>query len=371
MKKKRARYLIGGAGFLFSVMWLLGTRADLGRPVSITWVSADRLELEGETGDEAVIRYRLSGPATVTVRFYDPFDEPIRTFSQVVEEPGDQILVWDGRDDGGRPVEPEVYVYTITATADGDSSSVVYDLRRRTGGEPVRPHSIEWNPTSGRLRYVLTKPSRVRVILSQRGTGWPVRTLIDWEPRAAGENEEMWDGWDADGVVDAKGMAELEPVFYAFSLPENVLIVKGEKRQGVGIPSPDVSSKKLAHRLEPGESGAHQHALHPRARCYNPGVELSFPEAETINGSFQLRERTPLRIDISPEQPQGRVAPIPRAGIFIFVDGALVERNLDGYIPYHWVLDPAELGPGEHVVSGLLAWRDDHFGMRHIKVNVE
>ncbi|MBI3392090.1 MAG: hypothetical protein HY039_02770 [Nitrospirae bacterium] len=27
--------------------------------------------------------------------------------------------------------------------------------------------------------------------------------------------------------------------------------------------------------------------------------------------------------------------------------------------------------PGEHVITGLVAWRDDHFGIAHVRVWVE
>lgn len=124
-----------------------------------------------------------------------------------------------------------------------------------------------------------------------------------------------------------------------------------------------------------GRSGGGSREGQRPIRCLVPRggryIELSFPEAETEGGVWRLTERTPLRVGIASEQPPRRVAPIPRAFVFIFVDGILVERNLDGYVPYQWVLDPVELGPGEHVVTAFLGWREDHFGVRHVRVNVE
>jgi hypothetical protein len=57
--------------------------------------------------------------------------------------------------------------------------------------------------------------------------------------------------------------------------------------------------------------------------------------------------------------------------VFIFVNGEMVERYLVGYVPFQWRIDPRRLGPGEHVVTGLLAWRDDHFGIAHVRVRVD
>ena len=49
----------------------------------------------------------------------------------------------------------------------------------------------------------------------------------------------------------------------------------------------------------------------------------------------------------------------------------MVERFLSGYVPFNWIIDPAKLPPGEHVIIGLVAWRDDHFGIAHVRVWVE
>ena len=86
---------------------------------------------------------------------------------------------------------------------------------------------------------------------------------------------------------------------------------------------------------------------------------------------MRISEPTLLRFDVAPEQLPGHLAPLPRLSVFIFVDGIVVERELVGYVPYQWIVNPLRLGPGEHVISGLLAWRDDHFGIVHSKVWVE
>jgi hypothetical protein len=305
----------------------------------------------------------------VTVRFIDPFGEVVRTFQEKVSEPGDLRTTWDGRDDSGVVVPPDAYIYTISATR--RSEDVTFDPSKRTGGEPVAAHSKVFDQKSGHIDYVLPKPSRVRFVLSQKGTGWPITTLVDWEPRASGKQRELWDGWDKDRVVDTRGMANIEPVLYAFSLPENVIIVKGDEPQG--IHAHEVTKAKVAHRIE-GEarSGSkHQHALHPRQRCFDPNIELAFPNAEMVEGVVQLVKPATLRLDVAKKQPSGRLAPIPRATVFIFVDGVLIERNVEGYLPYHWNVDPVKLGPGDHIVTGLLSWRDDHFGVQHVHVKVK
>jgi hypothetical protein len=300
--------------------------------------------------------------------FIDPFGRTVRTFQETVSEPGDLSTSWDGRDDSGEVVAPDAYIYRISAKR--PSQDVTFDPSKRTGGEPVTAHSRAFKQESGQIDYVLPQPSRVRLILSQKGTGWPITTLLDWEPRTAGKQQEVWDGWDDDKVVEARNMPNIEPVMYAFSLPDNVVIVKSDKpftHQASG----SMEVKEVAHRIDGAARFLHHHALHPRQRCFNPSIELTFLNAETVDGVIQLVKTATLRLDVVKKQPYGRLAPIPRVTIFIFVDGVLIERNVDGYLPYNWELDLVKLGPGDHIVTGLLSWRDDHFGVRHVHVNVK
>ncbi len=369
------RRLLCVSVFAFCIL-LLGLKSEQPQ-LSITWVSTDRPEFEPGKGEQVTLRYRISAPAKVKVQFLDPFDKPVRTVEKEVKRPGDQIIVWNGRDDAGNPVPPEAYVYTISARIDGpdDSQSpIVYDLRDRTGGELIHVEKVEWDQKSGRLVYVISRPSRVRVILGRMTVGWPVGTLIDWEPRPAGRNQMQWDGWDPEHVIEAREMTGLEPVFHAFALPENVVIVngasQGNKQTSVASKLDKTPLRRPALNLT-SNTVLHQHANHPRSRCYDPLIEISLPQIETAGELVQLKRKTVLRLNVAEEQPGIRAAPIPWSSVFVFVDGALVERNLDGYLPYQWELDPNNLDPGEHVITALLAWPDDHFGVTHLRVIVE
>ena len=69
----------------------------------------------------------------MTATIYNPYDQAILTLSSDESmAAANQVLVWDGRDDKGVPVPPEVYVYTLVAVT--DSETVVYDLSDSTGG---------------------------------------------------------------------------------------------------------------------------------------------------------------------------------------------------------------------------------------------
>ena len=367
----------GIAGLIVGTVFLLscsGPGLEPGRPpLSISWVSADRLDFEPEKSERVTLRFRVSAPADVTVRFLDPRGEPARSIHQVVEQPGERSVVWDGRDNDGHRVPPDAYVYTIAAlptdASEKEAQPTIYDLQDRTGGELVRAKQVKWDRESGRLTYQLPKPSRVRVILGQPSTGWLCKTLLDWEPRSAGRHEERSDDHTGMQFCDTP---ELESVVQAFALPNNVVIVKGmpaEPTEAKQRRSPD----KVPHRTAPTEVSQRallQHALHPWSRCYEPQIEISLPGAERVDDLVRLTGPTPLRVDIASRQPVDRTTPIPRMSVFLYIDGVLVERNLDGYVPYQWILDPQEVGSGEHVVTGVLAWSEDHYGVKHVRIQV-
>ena len=328
--------------------------------LALSWVSTDQASFWPEKGESVELRYQVSQPSVVTVRFLDPGDRVVRTLRQEVAAPGAQKVAWDGRDDGGQLVPPEAYVYVITARG-SSGGEVTYDLRGRTGGETVWPLETALDAPSLATRYTLPQASRVRLIMSRQDTTWPIRNLLDWAPREAGRQEEAWDGWDAGRVLDARKTPQIVPILYAFSLAKNVVIVRGagsdrSLRTGEAVTAPPW----------PTDRKPHLHALHPRGRCYDPKISLTLPEA-----GAPISKPTPLRLGVEDEQVGGHDRPIPRVSVFIYVDGVLMERYLVGYSPFQWQLDPKRLGPGDHVVTGLMAWRDDHFGIAHVKVRVE
>jgi hypothetical protein len=334
--------------------------------IALSWVTTDRAVIDLRKAESLTLRFQVSRPAAVTVRFLTVDGEPVRTIRHEAVPAGEQQVVWDGKDDTGQPVRPEAYIYTLEARS-LEGASAIYDLRSRTGGEVLSAEQASIDREKGRIRYVLPDSARVRLILS-RGA-WPIRTLVDWEPREAGPQDEAWDGWDAGRVVQALETSDLLPIVYAFSLPRNSVIVKGAPVAGKRGPGPTAGQVPAAIATE---RRVHLHSLHARAHCYDPKVQAS------IVGGPELREGevpsldgpTTFRFDVAPDQPPDRATPIRRVSVFIYVDGRLVERYLVGYAPFQWTIDPATLTPGEHVITGLLSWREDHFGMTHVRVKV-
>ncbi len=352
-------------------------------PLSITRVATDRSSFEPGKGQGVILRYRVSQPATLTIAFIGPDGHRVRRIQEKIKQAGEQRFRWDGKDNKGRQVSPEAYLYTLTAQSDAGEKAT-YDPSLKTGGEQVYPQQLALDTKTGAIHYRLAKPARVRLIISGEAQYWPVRTLLDWAPRANGVQTETWDGWDAGHIVHALKRGKMIPIFYAFALPRNAVIVKGKAANATSplggkgasnnvssIPVPLVDVRMLPRTR--GSAPIYFHATHPWARCYNPVIEARLPAGLKKNkkGLPLIQHATPLSLNIAKYPPPGRLQPIKRVSVFIYVDGKMVERLLSGYTPYHWIIDPATLTPGEHVITGLFSWRDDHFGIVHKKVWVE
>lgn len=353
------------------------------RPLSFTRVAVDRGSFDPGKGQSVVLRYRISQPATVTIAFIGPDGHRVRRVQRKIHQAGEQRVRWDGKDDQGKQVPAEAYLYTLSAQSDA-GKKVTYDPSLTTGGEQIYPRDQSLDPKTGTIHYRLAKPARVRLIISGQAQYWPVRTLLDWAPRADGVQTETWNGWDAGHIVHALKRGKMIPILYAFALPHNAVIVTGK----IAGTAPPLSNKRVSGKMSSapvplidprmlprtrGSAPIHFHAAHPWVRCYNPHIEARLPDglAKNKKGLPLIQHATPLSLDIAKQQPSGRLRPIERVSVFIFVDGKLVERLLSGYTPYQWIIDPAAFSSGEHVITGVFSWRDDHFGMVHKKVWVE
>jgi len=333
--------------------------------LSVSWVSTDRLVIDTTKNEQVVLRYQLSSPATVTARFIDSMNRVARTITVEVAKAGDQRITWDGRGDTGQPVPADAYVYTISAR-DGRGQEVTYDLRPQTAGEPVWARDNAYDPVSGRISYTLPQASRVRLFIVRRETMEPVRSLLDWAVRGPGVQQEAWDGWSEGHAFRVTDAGQIITVAYGYSLPRNAVIV-----EGTASSAPQLRPASTAPPFEPLPNRVVQpHALHSRARCYNPRITLSLAGEEQQTGGVIpfISEATPVRIDFPMQQGEGRLPPQPRMSIFVFMDGQMVERCLSAYAPYQWIVDPNKLRPGEHVITALIVWRDDHLGLGQARV---
>jgi len=88
-------------------------------------------------------------------------------------------------------VPNEAYTFTVQA-ADG---AMLYNPWADSGGERIEVTEADWRPEEQRIVYRLPHPCRMLV---RAGTkpGPLLASIVDWEPRRAGEIIETWRGLD-------------------------------------------------------------------------------------------------------------------------------------------------------------------------------
>jgi len=123
------------------------------------------------------------------------------------------------------------------------------------------------------IRYTLDAPARVRLRLVDRDSpGVILRTLLEWEERAAGLQVERWDGLDAHGEVANPRAISL------------ALVAEPALAAGPGQAQMWDRQALLALRLP-----EHKHWTHDPERCRDLDVTLtSPPDGSTLQGTVHV-----------------------------------------------------------------------------------
>jgi flagellar basal-body rod modification protein FlgD len=101
-----------------------GSQAFLGQVGALSMigreVTADGGAVNLKAGEAAPIHYRLeSKAARVSVEIRDGQGRLVRTLEALAQEPGEQRLLWDGKDIGGLAAGPGVYTFEVNAFGSG------------------------------------------------------------------------------------------------------------------------------------------------------------------------------------------------------------------------------------------------------------
>lgn len=335
--------------------------------VVIAQVRADRTAFDPAKQETVSIRFNLSEPADVTLAIYDGRDHQVAREEVGRLGGGDQVLTWDGKDATGTPVPPEAYAYTLTArNAKGES---VHDLTDLTGGAAVTVKDVRWDAASGTVRYRLDRPARVNLRLGLEA-GPYLRTLIDWVPRAAGEQAEHWDGRDASGVLNLANNPALTPVVKAYALPENTLFVgtPADHLQFVSERDSAVIRERTAPLPAKRMFDNSQQPLESRGDL--PAI-LGFGGAykQDTEGHWIVSGQVPLTANVR-DQDRSRVLQRRFEAVF-YIDGVFAHENELGYLPLGWTWDTTQLNPGEHFVTLNIRGYEGNFGTATLKVVVQ
>jgi FlgD Ig-like domain len=332
----------------------------------IAQVRLDRERIDPAKHDVVAVRFNLNEPANVTLSVFDGRDHRVYQASEDVAA-GDHALNWNGRDASGQAVPPEAYSYTLTAkNANGQT---VHDLTDLTGGVLLTAKDVRWDATDGQLHYYLDKPARVNLRFGLQD-GPYLRTVVDWVPRSAGANAEVWDGMDASGVLKLSTHPAVQPVVKAYTLPDNTIFVgaNADRIQFVA----ETQAGALRERTTPKPAkemfNLTQQPLETRGDV-SAKLTLGGGVRQDQEGRWIVSGKLPLKADVADAQRQRVIE--RRFEASFYIDGVFSHENELGYVPLTWTWDSSQVNNGEHFVTLNIRGYEGNFGTATVKVVVD
>lgn len=337
----------------------LATQPSAGIHMIVTRVGVEPKQFNPTNGEQAIIRFTLEQPATVTLRIYDEEDGLVKVIRAAGRQAaGAHSMSWDGRDEAGTVIPDGVYVYTLSALDDANRLSL-FDPADDTAGERIKPEGGEIDRARHVIGYELPRAARVRIRIGIPDGGPHLRTLVDWQPRQAGHHEEPWDGLDASGTMNLLEHPKTNIGIRAFSLPDNSIIAEGQPTAASVHDAEGANRERRAHRHP--SAGTYLHALHPRAMCREPQLTVELPE--------KVHGRIPIRIRLA---PRDRASVLQRRyEVVLFIDTNFFLEEEEGYDPFTYLFDPSTISKGDHLLTVNLLSFDDHVGVVTIPLVVE
>jgi len=204
--------------------------------IVISDISISPIFFSAFSGEATDINYTINKDAVVTLNIYNYMTKhPLRA---LVERQSRTVGVhtesWDGKNDAGNILPPDVYYFTIKAE-DADQRFGEYDPVYVPGttniepGSTVEPANVD--PYKGEVAtvsYGLTVPAWATIKVGLSGGGSSDRILVNNQPRDV-TNTDFWDGRNDGGNIAGSGTY----VVYGFDLnilPDNASVIQSDAR---------------------------------------------------------------------------------------------------------------------------------------------
>jgi hypothetical protein len=329
----------------------------------VNGVAASAASFNPSSGESMKLAYSVTHDATVTISVYDPDRKLVRTLLNKARRPsGANRESWNGKDLDGRVVPNEAYFFVIEAT-DASGHTAVYDPVTFSGGEFGDVGGVQVDRGSGTISYSLSQASRVLLRAGIAGSSM-LKTIADWEPRAAGAITEYWNGKDEDGLIDLLARKHTLVLTYT-TLPANSVIAYGNDRytyrQYRASWKTDRPSKPERPMANHRQISPHFGLSRLKDRSFRVKVEVP---ASTTPG----QERLMVRVDVDPKDRE--VLGDQQFEIILFVDTVFHTEEERGYLPFNVPIELAQLPPGEHVITANVITFGDQIGVGSRKVTV-
>jgi hypothetical protein len=216
---------------------LLSTVFAFASPPAVSAVKVSPSSFNPSTGQKATIEFDVDQPGLLDVVVVDRDGFVVRTLAAAKPtEKGHVLLGWDGRADSGNVVADEAYSLKIDHRTSAGRATY---FPSNDPEVPVEARSNFYDRMNGTLGYYLGKPARVHFQAGSGKTdpktqdfeGACLKTIINREPRAAGNDIEVWNGFDESGTIYLPDLPDFRLSLYATALPENSLITTGNRME--------------------------------------------------------------------------------------------------------------------------------------------
>lgn len=374
--KKKSKVILS---LLFAFILLSPLYTAGKTPLRFNHVSLSEDVFNPRSGESINIFFHISLPARVDLEIYDRYGNLIRHLEESYQaKKGSNKLSWDGRDDEGNIVPDEAYSFIIQAESE-DGERAIYDPTRAYG-EIVEIIKRQIKPEKGTLTYTLHFPSRVLIRLGSTNNGPLYKTLINWEPRPAGENTEYWDGWDETNTINLRHK-DIMASYEAYTLPKNAIITKGNP-----VPPSEIEKKALIRKRALAPINIHPTCPQEKRSSHaDPDLKiardiglivtpLSGAQEEIIpvnKKRYRAKEnRIMTQIDIPDEDKP--VLEQEQFELIFFIDDIFLEEAEAGVsLPYDFTWDASGLTPGSHILTVNIVGLKRHLGTASFKVWID
>ena len=342
-------------------------------PFEISDVAVSRQAFSPAKEEAVTISCHISRPSKALIQIFDP---DMRLIRELIPEdtgnPGLCEVTWAGKDQNGNIVPDEAYFFTIEAN-DYKGRLTHYDPVTLSGGENVGLH-VEFESSKQAIIYELAQDSRI-LIRAGITHGPLLKTIVNWEPRLAGVNEDYWDGKDASGVINAADQKEFSMMSDAVTLPENSILTIGnddytrfEYKNEIGPDRPlkEERPRIAAEKPRPDLQFARpvQEGVEPKFRMELPGgVERNDDGLPIVSGKI------PVKIHL--DEKMKRYMTEQRYEIICFVDFEFITEQEEGYSPCTWMWDTSHVPDGEHILIVNVATLTGQVSSASIRVIVQ
>ncbi|HKS29783.1 MAG TPA: FlgD immunoglobulin-like domain containing protein [Pyrinomonadaceae bacterium] len=378
MKKQVAMLLILGLGLLACVKEKMeivmpgpGAAPQNSQGLSIYNVTTSATSFNPSRGDKLELRYSIPRDARVSINIYDADRQLVRTLAE--ESPrkvGQNKETWDGKDLDGAIVPNEAYFFCVEAV-DSSDQKVVYDPITFSGGESADITQGGVSRETGTLTYKLSQPSRVLMRAGVPGSAL-LKTVVDWQPRVAGEITEYWNGKDEDNLIDVLNVPNYLLILSYMTLPETSVITVGNEKYDYRAYKASLKSPRpvKAERAMTNGRKISPHFFKSRVTDRAFKVKLSFPELGTSEANDIPAVKGNLLVRVAAAEEDKDVISNQQFEIILFVNNVFYAEEERGYLPFNFPVELASLAPGEYVITVNVITFGDQIGIGSRKIRV-